>query len=61
MEYDSGTVVFIDHRDAFTREPYSAQFRSRRTGQAFAAATLHVIYGSSIGDWLPEIEALDDY
>ncbi|RCV86936.1 helix-hairpin-helix domain-containing protein [Billgrantia montanilacus] len=61
VEYDSGAVVFIDHRDAFAREPYSAQFRSRRTGQAFAAATVHITYGSSIGDRLPEIEALADY
>lgn len=61
VEYDSGAVVFIDHRDAFAREPYSAKFLSRRTGQAFAAATVHITYGSSIGDRLPEIEALADY
>lgn len=61
VEYDSGAVVFIDHRGAFAREPFSAQFRSRRSGQAFAAATVHVTYGSSIGERLPEIEALADY
>jgi endonuclease/exonuclease/phosphatase family metal-dependent hydrolase len=61
VEYDSGAVVFIDHRDMFAREPFSAKFRSRRTGQAFAAATVHITHGSSIGERLPEIEALADY
>ncbi len=61
VEYDSGAVVFIDHRDAFAREPFSAKFRSRRTGQEFAAATVHITYGGSIGERLPEIEALADY
>jgi endonuclease/exonuclease/phosphatase family metal-dependent hydrolase len=61
VEYDSGAVVFIDHRDAFAREPFSAKFRSRRSGQAFAAGTVHIAYGGSIGDRLPEIEALADY
>lgn len=61
VEYDSGAVVFIDHRDAFAREPFSAKFRSRHSGQTFAAGTVHITYGSSIGDRLPEIEALADY
>ncbi|QOR40220.1 endonuclease [Billgrantia diversa] len=61
VEYDSGAVIFIDHRDMFAREPYSAKFRSLRTGQEFAAATVHITYGRRIGDRLPEIEALADY
>src|SRR5690554_3485192 len=61
VEYDSGAVVYFADRDAFAREPFSAKFRSRRSGQAFAAATVHITYGSSIGDRLPEIEALADY
>ncbi len=61
VEYDGGAVVFFDRDDMFAREPYSARFRSRRSGQKFAAATVHITYGSSIEDRLTEIEALDDY
>ncbi|MCE9662966.1 helix-hairpin-helix domain-containing protein [Halomonas sp. M5N1S17] len=61
VEYHSGAVVFFDHRDMFAREPYSAKFRSRQTGQEFAAATVHITYGRRLVDRLPEIEALADY
>lgn len=61
IEYDSGAVVFLDGRDVFAREPYSAQFTALESGQQFAAATVHVTYGDSINDRLPEIEALADY
>lgn len=61
VSYDSGAVVYIDDRDIFAREPFSAQFRSDRTGQAFALANVHITYGSSIGDRLPEIQALASY
>lgn len=59
--YDSGAVVFLDNRDVFAREPYSAKFTALDSGQQFAAATVHVVYGDSISDRLPEIEALADY
>lgn len=61
IDYESGAVVFIDHRDAFAREPFSAKFRSRRSGQEFVAATVHITYGQNLGDRLPEIAALADY
>lgn len=61
IEYDSGAVVFLDSRDVFAREPYSAKFTALESGQQFAAATVHVTYGDSISDRLPEIEALADY
>lgn len=61
VSYDSGAVVYIDSRDVFAREPFSAQFRSERTGQQFALANVHITYGSSVGDRLPEIEALASY
>src|SRR5690554_3743562 len=61
VEYDSGAVVYFADRDAFAREPFSAKFRCRRSGLSFAAATVHITYGSSIGERLPEIEALADY
>ncbi|WP_458527260.1 helix-hairpin-helix domain-containing protein [Onishia taeanensis] len=61
VEYIDGAVIFLDHRDVFAREPYSARFRDSDTGTEFAAATVHVVYGDSISDRLPEIEALADY
>lgn len=61
VEYMDGAVVFIDGGDTFAREPYSARFRSLHSGQEFVAATVHVVYGSSVGDRLPEITALADY
>lgn len=61
IEYDRGAVVFLDSQDIFAREPYSAQFTALDSGQQFVAATVHVTYGDSIRDRLPEIEALADY
>ncbi|MCA1771789.1 MAG: endonuclease/exonuclease/phosphatase family protein [Halomonas sp.] len=61
IEYDRGAVVFLDSRDVFAREPYSAKFTALESGQQFAAATVHVVYGDSVSDRLPEIEALADY
>lgn len=61
IEYDSGAVVFLDSQDVFSREPYSAKFTALESGQQFAAATVHVVYGDNMSDRLPEIEALADY
>ena len=61
VAYAEGAVVFIDSGDVFAREPYSARFRDVDTGDLFALATVHVIYGDSVGERLPEIEALADY
>jgi|TARA_B100000929_G_scaffold288041_1_gene275756 endonuclease/exonuclease/phosphatase family metal-dependent hydrolase len=58
VEYSGGAVVYIDDRDRFAREPFLAKFRSRLTGQELALANIHVLYGNSIRDRLPEIEAL---
>ena len=61
IKYDSGAVVFLDSSDVFAREPYSAKFTALESGQQFAAATVHVVYGDSVSDRLPEVEALADY
>jgi len=61
VSYLSGAVVYIDDLDVFAREPFSAKFSSVRSGQVFALANVHITYGSSIGDRLPEIEALASY
>lgn len=61
VEYDKGAVVFLDNGDNFARDPYSAQFRSRDSGHLFAVGTVHVVFGDSISDRLPELDALADY
>lgn len=61
VEYVDGAVVYLDNRDTFAREPFSARFRSRSTGTLFAMGTIHVLYGDSISDRLPEIDALVRY
>ena len=61
VEYVDGAVVYLDTTDRFAREPYSARFRSRHTGETFIAATVHITYGDGIGDRTPEIEALAAY
>ena len=61
VEYVDGAVVFFDTQDVFAREPYSARFRSKRTGREWAAANIHVVYGNRVADRVAEVEALEDY
>lgn len=61
VEYVDGAVVFLDSANVFSREPMSARFRSRLTGTTFAIGNIHVLYGNSVRDRLPEINALADY
>lgn len=61
VEYLDGAVVFFDTQDVFAREPYSARFRSKRSGREWAAANIHVIYGDRVADRVAEVEALEDY
>ena len=56
-----GDVVFFDGGDVFAREPYSALFKDIDTEQVFALANVHILYGDSVSDRLPEIHALADY
>ena len=61
VEYVDGAVVYLDNTDRYAREPYSARFRSRKTGTQFVAATAHILYGKSVSDRTPEIQALAAY
>ncbi|MBB3190922.1 helix-hairpin-helix domain-containing protein [Halomonas cerina] len=61
VAYADSAVVFLDSGDVYSREPYSARFRDVDTGDLFTVGTVHVVYGDSIGDRLPEIAALADY
>lgn len=61
VEYVDGAVVYLDKRDQFIREPFSARFRERASGLEFVAATVHILYGKSVEDRIPEIESLGSY
>lgn len=61
VEYVGGALTYIDESDRFAREPFSAVFRSRGTGQAFLAANVHITYGDRLADRVAEIEALRRY
>lgn len=61
VEYVDGAVVYLDTEDHFAREPFSAKYRSLKTGQTFALATIHVLYGDSESDRIPEIKELENY
>lgn len=61
VEYSGGAVVYLDHHDHFIREPFSATFTSRIDGTQLALSTIHVLFGKSVSDRLPEIQQLDDY
>lgn len=56
-----GGAVYLDRGDVFAREPFSATFRDRESGDPFVAATVHVVYGDGLADRRPEVEALADY
>lgn len=61
VRYVDGAVVFIDVDDSFAREPFSARFQDRKSGQVFALAAVHVFYGKAVRDRLPELRALAEY
>ncbi|MGP9551822.1 endonuclease/exonuclease/phosphatase family protein [Halomonas sp. AOP42-D1-22] len=53
--YLDGAVVYLDPEDTFAR------YQSVRTGDVFALANLHVLYGNRVSDRLPEIDYLASY
>ena len=61
VEYLDGAVVYIDAADLFAREPFSARFRARESGEDFVLANVHITYGRRVSDRTPEIKALTDY
>lgn len=61
VAYEDGAVVYLDRRDTFEREPFSAQFKERKTGALFVVATAHILYGRSEAHRAPEVKALAEY
>lgn len=61
VNYVDGAVVYIDDKDIFAREPLSARFKAEIGGYTFIVANIHVLYGESKADRIPEIRALKSY
>ena len=61
VSYQDGAVVYLDKKDLFIREPFSARFKSKRDNSELAIGTVHILYGKSVQDRAPEIKALADY
>lgn len=60
IQLEGSETVFIDSRDVFAREPYSAIFRTA-SGFRFLATSIHAIYGNSVAERQREAEALRGY
>lgn len=61
IAYEDGAVTYLDRKDTFEREPYSARFRSLTDNSYFVVATVHILYGKSQADRASEIVALSNY
>lgn len=59
--YEGGALSYIDDRDMFAREPFSAAFRRLDNGRILAVATVHIRFGDGKADRRPEIQALGRY
>ncbi|MEP3669903.1 MAG: endonuclease/exonuclease/phosphatase family protein [Roseibium sp.] len=55
-----GAAVYLDDRDIFSREPYSARFRTH-DGVDFLVGTAHLIYGDTVEGREAEARALAGY
>ena len=61
VELVQGQQTYPDRGKRFIREPFSAQFRSKRDNSQLAVGTVHILYGRSIKERTPEIQALAQY
>lgn len=61
IAYEDGAVTYLDRKDTFEREPYSARFKSLTDNSYFVVATVHILYGKSQADRASEIVALSNY
>lgn len=60
IEWVDGAIVYLDDRDVFAREPFSARFQTR-SGFAFVATSVHSIYGANVSAREEEASALRAY
>jgi endonuclease/exonuclease/phosphatase family metal-dependent hydrolase len=60
VSWVDGAVVYLDDRDAFSREPFSARFQTV-DGYQLVLASVHLIYGETTEVREFEAQALADY
>lgn len=60
VSWVDGAVVYLDDRDAFSREPFSARFQTA-DGYRLVLASVHLIYGETVEGREFEAQALADY
>lgn len=60
VSFVDSAIVYLDNADVFAREPLSARFQTK-DGANFIMANIHVLYGDSKSDRVPEIKALREY
>jgi endonuclease/exonuclease/phosphatase family metal-dependent hydrolase len=60
VSWVEGATVYLDDRDLFAREPFSAVFETHDRVR-FLAATLHAIYGEDVAGREAEARALRSY
>ncbi|PWG60985.1 endonuclease [Spiribacter halobius] len=53
--------AYPDPGDRFARDPFAARFRDRETGEELLLATVHIVYGDTVGERVLEITTLDNY
>jgi endonuclease/exonuclease/phosphatase family metal-dependent hydrolase len=61
VRYDGAAVLYLDNRDWFAREPFAANFETTDGRWRWSAASIHVIYGDSVGEREREASRLDEY
>lgn len=58
IDYVDGAVVYLDDSDRFAREPYAARFEAADGTSRWVMANVHILYGDSRADRVPELRAL---
>lgn len=61
VQYVDGAALYVDPRNRFDREPFSARFRLRSSGNEVTVATVHVRHGKDKNERRREAEALAEY
>ena len=60
VRYEDGAVSYLDRKRVFIREPFSARFRTA-DGDSLVVGTVHILYGQSERDRIPEVQELGRY
>lgn len=60
VRYEDGAVSYLDRKRVFIREPFSARFRTAN-GDALVLGTVHILFGQSERDRIPEVQELSRY